>query len=846
MEEANKYEDLDRRIREAQACMKIVHLFIAEHKRGLLDEAIATTRRQWEEQGNLKETLDREIKELRRQEVDLQVAIQNDQVGQQLRELERSIEVLDQQKQNKETQAEKYNRYARQLGLPEYRARATFNKTMRQLDDLLRQAREHLSTLMHERDHFVRQAAELWQQCQSLDEELHSLRQRKSQIQREDIDIRTMLTNALQIPEEDLPFIGELLRVRASEQRWEGAIERLLRGFGRRMLVSEQHYARVSRYVDSTDLHKRLVYSRVPTHQTRHDARQSNGQMLYAKLEVKPNTPFSDWLTNELVSSYDYLCCENIEDFQRARRALTINGQIKHTPDRHEKDDRTPLDDRKHYILGWNNTEKIAAIATDLARLKEQYQQVDGDIRRIDVLMQQERERQDVIVQLHQFDDFASIDWQADTERLDDLTRRKQELEQSADQLARLREQLARIQAQIKAAQDERDKAHSMVARFEQKLAEYKHQRYVCEQVLQKEAQAEQQGLLLRIERDARNHAHLLKLDSIEEAQEKIRQTYSGRITNLQGQQNPLRDGLIRRMGEFRQTSVRIAQEVDASLAALPDYRRYYEQIRRDGLPGHRKRFKELLNDKIIITISVFKATLDQHREDIETNLARLNESLRSISYTPSTYIQLCYRASRDPEILEFHNALRACLPDVSQSQTPEANEASFRHIQALIERFEREDRWTNKVTDVRNWLTFWAEEVYCEDGARKNHYDDSSGLSGGQKAKLASTILTSAIAYQYGLDQDETGSRALRFVVIDEAFSRSDEMNARYAMELFKQLDLQVLVVTPLEKIHIIEPYITACHYVTNTEEGNDSKIYNLTIEEYHRQKHSWQQEVA
>lgn len=35
--------------------------------------------------------------------------------------------------------------------------------------------------------------------------------------------------------------------------------------------------------------------------------------------------------------------------------------------------------------------------------------------------------------------------------------------------------------------------------------------------------------------------------------------------------------------------------------------------------------------------------------------------------------------------------------------------------------------------------------------------------------------------------------------------------------MDLFRQLDLQVLVVTPLDKIHVVEKYISACHFVMN-----------------------------
>src|SRR5690606_38709596 len=101
-------------------------------------------------------------------------------------------------------------------------------------------------------------------------------------------------------------------------------------------------------------------------------------------------------------------------------------------------------------------------------------------------------------------------------------------------------------------------------------------------------------------------------------------------------------------------------------------------------------------------------------------------------------------------------------------------------------------------------------------------YYSDSSGKSGGQKAKLAYTILASAIAYQYGLQEAAAGDRSFRLVVIDEAFSKLDDDNARFAMKLFKQLGLQLLVVTPMQQLHIIENFVKAYHVVANNDEGN------------------------
>ena len=78
--------------------------------------------------------------------------------------------------------------------------------------------------------------------------------------------------------------------------------------------------------------------------------------------------------------------------------------------------------------------------------------------------------------------------------------------------------------------------------------------------------------------------------------------------------------------------------------------------------------------------------------------------------------------------------------------------EAAFEHIRRLITKFREDARWTQKVTDVRHWLDFATSERYRTDDQEKHYYSDSAGKSGGQKAKLAYTILASAIAYQYGL----------------------------------------------------------------------------------------------
>ena len=145
--------------------------------------------------------------------------------------------------------------------------------------------------------------------------------------------------------------------------------------------------------------------------------------------------------------------------------------------------------------------------------------------------------------------------------------------------------------------------------------------------------------------------------------------------------------------------------------------------------------------------------------------------------------------------------------------------------------------RWTALVTDVRNWFVFAASERERESGAEREHYTDADGKSGGQKEKLAYTVLAASLAYQFGLEWGVARSRDFRFTVIDEAFGRGSDASTRYALDLFRKLGLQLLVVTPLQKVHVIEPYVSAVGFVENRT-GQRSRLQTLTIEDYRAER--------
>ena len=129
-------------------------------------------------------------------------------------------------------------------------------------------------------------------------------------------------------------------------------------------------------------------------------------------------------------------------------------------------------------------------------------------------------------------------------------------------------------------------------------------------------------------------------------------------------------------------------------------------------------------------------------------------------------YIELVAERTVNPKCRTSAAELRAATDDTLSADDDHYSEQRFLDVQRIIERFRGRDghadadrSWTRRVTDVRNWFTFSASERDRETDEEWEHYRDSDGKSGGQKEKLAYTILAASLAYQFGL---EWGAREL------------------------------------------------------------------------------------
>lgn len=766
--------------------------------------------------------------------------------GERLGELERQIAEGSRLRDARRARADHYTRLLEQAGLDPadtaelFTARLTDIASARDTTRTAhQQSQTELADIAVETDRLRREADDL-------NSELVSLRSQRGNIPRKQLDLRSRLCQELGIDETELPFAGELIQVREDQQEWAGAAERLLHGFALSMLVPVRRYSVVSDWINDHHLRARLVYFRVPdTAPVRRPAR-SAVPLLSAKLEVKSDSPFAHWLLGELDRRAGHECAETMAVFKRADLAITRQGLIKGVRGRHEKNDATRIDDRSSYVLGWSNQAKIDALIERAATVQREQQRVTAAKRTVAESQAKQITRGETLAQLQQTAQYSDIDWQGAVNRLGQLEAEKKLIEQTSQELDDISRRIDSIGKDIEEAENARDAAVSSIGRLSRDVEDVTRRLGIAHKLLASPDATAHRAHFPALEgRLGKTRLSCTTVDACATAEKHLEEELVTAKDSWAQRQNRLGQSIASRMGAFRRDHQVETTELDDSVASARGYRELHQRLVADDLPRFQQQFKIYLETNVIRDIAGFHAQLAGQAEQIHDRVTTINKSLADIDYNPSRYITLKTDRTPNIEVRDFITELRACTDGVvSDDHSDVYTEEKFHQVRRLIERFKgREghtdlDRtWTKRVTDVRNWFVFSASERRREDDAEYEVYSDSGGKSGGQKEKLAYTILAASLAYQFKLDPDATRSKTFRFVVIDEAFGRGSEESARFALGLFQRLGLQLLIVTPLQKIHVIEPYVSAVGFVENPNDC-DSRLRNLTITQYRHER--------
>lgn len=733
--------------------------------------------------------------------------------------------------------------------------------------------------------------------------ELDSLRDRKNNIPLNSINLRQSIADYVGCKEEELPFAGELMQVRAEEKRtWEFAIEKVLHGFATSMLVPEEHYSRVVSFVNNNDLGMRLVFFRIKDNEFTNNQFSNNlgsqlsnfnrpkitSACLPRKVEIKNDPTFHGFIKDYLERNFNYVCTEDEAEYRQERMALTPSGLSK-KGGRNEKDDRKSRKGN-NYVLGWSNEEKINMCLSE-------YQKYSSEVARLEEAIKNLRRGRDtsnnrllVLSKLLDIKQFTTIDYKFHDKEIEKLNEELEEVKRSSDILSTLHKRRDMLYQDRKVLEERRDnytrEQGTLDGRNQDLLREYHHAEELSQVI-----ESLTPDLISAIERlvqseMTRNRIVELTYDRVDRLISDIGRRLKEEIDTKRAEQSRMAQELVNLQSNFTQTFVVAGRNLDASRAqAWEDFKTFLDKLQQDDLPRFVSAFKDKLNRETIDQLGTLNASLLAQSRKIRDRIAELNVIMKEVNFNENSYIQMVANESIDQEIKQFRLDLKDCTSNILDSEwTLEDADRRFHEVKKLIDRFKGEvngadidGRWRRKVTDVKMWFEFSASEHSREDDSQVDYYEDSGGKSGGQKEKLAYTVLASSLAYQYqskarrlgynvvaneidnadatdtvSLDEAQAQNgevsetemsgqinyspidRSYRFVIIDEAFGRGSPQSVDYALTLFGKFNLQLLIATPMQKLDIIEKFVNHVAFVYRDEASHESTVINYGLHDY------------
>ncbi len=839
-----KLDLLEKDRTDKRYCRNGLGPWFASQKAGLLSKRIEKQNNKIKKLEIRKEGITSSRNSLQSERDDLKLAIAENG-GDRLESLKNEKRAEEHEKEKRLAKFEDYQNLCKSLALPQIKDGEGFIDNRTKARVRLESIRQKSAELQNDRTEQEVSIKGLKDTHRQITEEVESLKKRRSNISLKQIRIRDNLCEALGVKPEEIPFAGELIMVKEEESKWEGAAERVLHNFALSLLVPAAYYREVTEWVDKTHLRGRLVYYKVAEGKPE-PVYSLDSSSLPSKLQVKPDSPFRGWLEDQLLKRFDYTCCESLDEFRKVKKGLTQSGQIKGSPSRHEKDDRHDIKDKSRYVLGWSNLEKIKALVLQKKELEASMAEIAGIINKIYAELESIEKEKDSLNKIDFYSDYDEINWHPAAKRIEHLKSEIAELEKSSDKLKSLNKSLLGLESELKLVEEDLKKVQAEITTLTERNRAAKEQLEAEKGIIAESGldPDELDGVVRPVVLEALA-GQKLTVENCDKNQQRVREWLQATIDSLDKKAKTLSESIVRIMADFRNDYPVETRDFDASLESGPDFLKFLNQLIADDLPKYEERFKRQLNENTIRGIAGFQAQLNKEYRQIEERVTHINKSMAAIEYNKDRFIKLETLPSNDSDIREFRQKLKACTEgSFTGSNNEQYTEEKFLQVKAIVNRFKGREgtsdldkKWTQKVTDVRNWFSFAASERWVEDDSEYEHYTDSGGKSGGQKEKLAYTVLAASLAYQFGLEWGEVRSRSFRFVVIDEAFGRGSDESARFGLELFKQLNLQLLIITPLQKIHIIEPYVSTVGFVHNEEDKN-SLIRSITIEEYRAEK--------
>ncbi len=632
------------------------------------------------------------------------------------------------------------------------------------------------------------------------------------------VTMRDHICAGVGIDPAELPYVAELFDLQPEHTRWRLAVEKVLRSVGLRLLVPDQHYAKVLRFVNETNMRGRLALHHVRAGAS---GREAEPNTLAGKLFlVKPKHPCAAEAADVIAAAGDHICVDTPDVFVRFRRAVTDTGLYKDSDRLAIKDDRRPIKPSE-YIYQGDIGAKLEALHAELTEAEEAFNTARRAADEIAAQRQRWRDRAAACRAVYeQFPQWSQIDTDTAEGHADRLREQYELLLAEHPDIealsARAEECWVDIQTlmtrrgAIQTRRDDLDARRTKLMDLQDRLSPAN----VSEQAT---------DLLRRYAADVPVPLELLNPEPHREAL----------FAAIRRERDQLTESRRRSYEELS----RIVATFDTSFPdAIPndsddfderiyDYVAVCRHIDERELPDAYDRMMRLITEQAPDAILTLHRVAEQETRRISEQIDRVNTGLGAVEFNRGTRLTLRANPRSMVAVSELTDIVKAISRRIAEVGLGDKKAildqyADILRLRNRLAGNSPEDRaWTRDALDVRNRFTFdCAEWDVANDELIRTH-SNAGDNSGGEQEKLMAFCLAGALSFNLANPESGDNKPVFAQLMLDEAFSKSDPQFASQALQAFRKFGFQLVIVATVQNATTIQPYIDGVVMVSKSE---------------------------
>lgn len=686
---------------------------------------------------------------------------------------------------------------------------------------------------------------------------------------------RSRIAEALQISEETIPFIGELLQVsNAHVETWELAANKLLGGPALNILVPDVYFkaaeAQLPNIRKVMKLKACVRLQRVSDIDVCDDARASalsridrfSPDAIARKIDVKDEHPLAPYVMDLLAKQGDLVCCDDNSFGTKTGRRISPSGAMSTRNDRAEIDTRDTA-----MVLGWSVDRLLERLRSDLKTAETSLNAIAATKGQCEAGLNAMNAQQAAVSYLSRIlKPWSEVDTADQESRILRLETDIAAIQTTA--MSQMRAERKDVEAALKSGLSREKEVEKEKTTRETQIASEKLRvvegfqrisllRSADPALLNRSDYAGLRARLVTLLTGQRSSGAVVAssniydrifpagMSDIPQAFDKLRRSNATEVVNAgkrissQGTKLEFKiDAYFKKNGDERDLPLGVRANDQAGADARFEWRDRKDRVARQELPKAQAAAAEFRKTSLhqqVLTLSNTLATYDKEARSLADGI---NKIMGSNVFNPATgsYARLKITRSANPYVRE----LETLISDALDGYTDRSDEDVFERITKIADYLKddgtpQQRKRRDEIAHLANRFDAEVHEMRQEaDGTMKltRRIAGSGKLSGGEKDRLSTFLLASAMKCAFNAHDEFSEADALHTILVDEAFGRSTDENASAQISVLDSFGLQVIAATPMSKIRPFQPVIGSVFIVsrpTNLQTG----VVRLDIDE-------------